>query len=185
MKERILDVAAEKINLYGLKKFTIDEIAAELKISKKTIYKYFKSKDDIILEYFKTTISSDKESVEKTLQGDGEFLEKIHDIVYSSHKYRLPAKLLNEAKLFYPNEWNEIEKLKEYKINVMKEILDKASVEGKIDSKVNFAVLCKMLEKISDTVLDYEFLISNKLKISEAIDEALKIILHGILSKQS
>lgn len=183
MKEKILDVAAEKINLYGLKKFTIDEIAAELKISKKTIYKYFKSKDEIILEYFKTTISSDKESVEKTLNGNGEFLEKIHDIVYSSHKYKLPVKLLNEAKLFYPNEWNEIEELKKYKTNVMKEILENASLEGKIRSDINFSVLCKMLEKISDTFLDYEFLITNKLKTTEAIDEVFKIVLYGILNK--
>lgn len=181
MKEKILDVAAEKINLYGLKKFTIDEIAAELKISKKTIYKYFKSKDEIILEYFKTTISSDKESVEKTLHGSGEFLEKIHEIVYSNHKYKLPVKLLNEAKLFYSNEWNEIEELKKYKLNAMKEILERASLEGKIKSDINFAVLCKMLEKISDTFVDYEFLIANKLKTTEAIDEALNIILFGIM----
>jgi len=183
MKERILDVAAEKINLYGLKKFTIDEIAAELKISKKTIYKYFKSKDDIILEYFKTTISSDKNSVEKTMNSNADFLEKIHKIIYSNHKYRLPVKLLNEAKLFYPHEWNEIEELKQYKLNAMKDILEKASFEGKINSDINFPVLCKMLEKISDTFIDYEFLIVNKLKTTEAIDEALKIILHGILSK--
>lgn len=183
MKEKILDVAAEKINLYGLKKFTIDEIAAELKISKKTIYKYFKSKDDIILEYFKTIISSDKNSVEKTMNSNADFLEKIHQIIYSNHKYRLPIKLLNEAKLFYPDEWNEIEELKQYKLNAMKDILEKASLEGKINSDINFAVLCKMLEKISDTFIDYEFLIVNKLKTTEAIDEAFKIMLHGILSK--
>lgn len=183
MKERILDVAAEKINSYGLKKFTVDEIAAELKISKKTIYKYFKSKDDMILQYFEAIISSDKESVEKTLRSNSEFLEKIHQIVYSNHKYKLPIKLLNEAKLFYPEEWNEIEKLKKYKLNVIKKLLEEAALEGKINSEVNLSVLSKMLERISDTFVDYDFLIGNKLKTTEAIDEAFKIILYGILNK--
>lgn len=182
MKEKILDIAAEKINLYGLKKFTVDEIATELKISKKTIYKYFKSKDEIIIEYFNAFISSDKESVEETLNGEGEFLEKLHDIVYSKHKYKLPIKLLNEAKLFYPKEWQQVNELKEFKLKAMKEILEKASLEGKINPNINFAVLCKMLEEIRNTFVDYEFLTENKLKSSEAIEEAFKIILHGILN---
>ncbi|KOF57113.1 MULTISPECIES: TetR/AcrR family transcriptional regulator [Clostridium] len=183
MKGKILDVAAEKIQLYGLKKFTVDEIAAELKISKKTIYKYFKSKDDIILEYFKTIISSDRESVEETLNGDSDFLEKIHKIIYSNHKYKLPIKLMNEARLFYPSEWNQVNELKEFKLESMKELLDTASAEGKIRSDINFSVLCKMLERISDIFVDYDFLIASKLKTTEAIDEAFKIILNGILNK--
>ena len=33
MKEKILDIASKNIELYGLKKFTIDNISKELKIS--------------------------------------------------------------------------------------------------------------------------------------------------------
>jgi AcrR family transcriptional regulator len=65
MKEKILDVAAKLIQQYGLKKFTVDEIASQLKISKKTIYKYFESKDDLIRSYFNSVISSDEESIKK------------------------------------------------------------------------------------------------------------------------
>ena len=63
----------------------------------------------------------------------------------------------------------------------MKEILEKASLEGKINPNINFAVLCKMLEEMKNTFVDYEFLTENKLKSSEAIEEAFKIILYGIL----
>ena len=37
MKEKILNTTAQLISQYGLKKFTVDEIASELRISKKTI----------------------------------------------------------------------------------------------------------------------------------------------------
>ena len=182
MKEKILDVAAKFIQKFGLKKFTVDEIAAELKISKKTIYKYFESKDDLIRSYFNSVISSDKESVEKALNKDDDFFEKISSIVHSSHNYSLPINLLNEAKLFYPEEWTQIEELKTFKLNAMKNLLEEGKSKGIIKPDINFAVLCKMLEKISDSFIDYDFLLQNNLKSTAAIDEALKIMLHGILN---
>ena len=48
MREKILNVVAQLINRYGLKKFTVDEVATTLRISKKTIYQYFSGKDEIL-----------------------------------------------------------------------------------------------------------------------------------------
>lgn len=181
MKEKILDIAAQLIARYGLKKFTVDEIAAELKISKKTIYQYFNSKEDIIKEYFEVTVASDKESVQRELNSNKNFIEKIHSIIYSNHQYRLPIALLNEAKLFYPDEWEKIEELKQFKLDTIKNLLHQADDNNILKQNINFAVLTQMLDGISDMFIDYKFLIENKLKTSEAIDEAFKIILQGIL----
>lgn len=184
MKEKILNAAAKLISQYGLKKFTIDEIASELRISKKTIYQYFNSKEDIIKEYFDVTINSDEENVRKELDSDKNFIEKIHAIIYASHQYRIPIHLLNELKLFYPDEWNRIEELKQFKLNTIKKLLEQAKDKNILKTDINFAVLTRMLDEISDMFLDYEFLLENKLKTREAIDEAFKIILQGVL-KQS
>lgn len=181
MKEKILDAAARLIQKYGLKKFTVDEIAAELRISKKTIYQYFDSKDDIIREYFETAIASDKNSMTSVLSGDNEFPQKIHAIVYSSHRYGLPISLLMEAKQFYPEEWSKIEELKQFKLNATKDLLEQGVKEGIFRSDIHFGVLSKMLEKISDMFTDYDFLLGNRLNTREAMDEALKIIFNGIM----
>jgi len=181
MKEKILDIAAQLIARYGLKKFTVDEIAAELKISKKTIYQYFNSKEDIIKEYFEVTVASDKESVQRELNSNKNFLEKIYSIICSNHQYRLPIALLNEAKLFYPDEWKKIEELKQFKLDTIKNLLHQAADNNILKQDANFAVLTQMLDEISDMFIDYKFLIENKLKTSEAINEAFKIILQGIL----
>ena len=37
MREKILNVVAQLINRYGLKKFTVDEVAATLRISKNSL----------------------------------------------------------------------------------------------------------------------------------------------------
>ena len=50
MKETILQKAGEIFLRYGFKSVTMDDIANELGISKKTIYKYFKNKVELVDE---------------------------------------------------------------------------------------------------------------------------------------
>lgn len=183
MKENIVSAAAGLIEKYGLRKFTIDEIAKDLKISKKTIYQHFHSKDEIIREFFITTLDSDRNSVISALNSDLNFWDKIHSIIYSNHTYRIPLALLTEAKQFYPEEWSRIEELKHFKTRSIQKLLEQAKADGILKSEVHFGVLSKMLEEISDIFIDYDFLLENKLTTSEAIDEALKIVIQGVMKR--
>jgi AcrR family transcriptional regulator len=51
MKERILDTADRLFYLQGIRAIGVDTIAAEIGISKRTLYNYFPSKDALILAY--------------------------------------------------------------------------------------------------------------------------------------
>lgn len=48
MKERIQQKANDLFRRYGVKSITMDEIAAQLGASKKTIYQYFSDKDELV-----------------------------------------------------------------------------------------------------------------------------------------
>ncbi|RYF99108.1 MAG: TetR/AcrR family transcriptional regulator [Chitinophagaceae bacterium] len=48
MKERIQKKADELFNRYGIRSVTMDEIATQLGMSKKTIYQYFSDKDELV-----------------------------------------------------------------------------------------------------------------------------------------
>jgi AcrR family transcriptional regulator len=50
MKEKILIKATEMYLSLGFKSVTMDDIAAEMGISKKTIYQYYENKSDLILD---------------------------------------------------------------------------------------------------------------------------------------
>lgn len=49
-KEKILNKAGDSFLKYGFKSFTMDDIANDLGISKKTIYKYFGNKKDLVTQ---------------------------------------------------------------------------------------------------------------------------------------
>src|SRR4051812_44322398 len=48
VKERILTKAADLFMRYGIRSITMDEIATQLGISKKTIYQFFTDKDEMV-----------------------------------------------------------------------------------------------------------------------------------------
>ena len=183
MKNKILDAVARLIEQYGLKKFTVDEVAAELHISKKTLYQYFSGKDEMIREYFKEILGSDRQSVLDAVGSGRSFLEKIHAIVHSSHRYRLPVRIMDEAKQFYPDEWAKIETLKQFKLDEFQKLLKQASDEGILRPDVHFGILSAMLERVSGMFIDTDFLLENGMKATQAIDEVLNIIIGGIVKK--
>lgn len=71
MKDRILETADQLFYLRGIRAIGVDTIAAEIGISKRTLYNHFPSKDALIEAYLKrrfvTPRPSDKSPVEQIL----------------------------------------------------------------------------------------------------------------------
>src|SRR5258708_25428926 len=71
MKERILETAERLFYLQGIRAVGVDTIAAEIGISKRTLYNHFPSKDELIAAYlerrFKPAPPSDKPPLEQIL----------------------------------------------------------------------------------------------------------------------
>ena len=142
---------------------------------------YFTGKEEIIHAYFEDTVASDQEGIRKALAGPADFKGKIRSVVHSTHKYPLPVTLLNEAKLFYPEEWEKVEELKKFKLESVKVLLAEGEEAGVFKPGINFSVLCRMLQEVSEMFTDYDFLLGNKLTTTEAIDAALAVIFDGLL----
>lgn len=181
MKDIILKTASEQIQKYGLRKFTMDEIAVELKMSKKTLYKYFPGKDIIIQEYFNEIIESDRIDTETNLKEAQSLLEQINSIVFSYHKYRLPVSIIEEAEKFYHDEWIKIQQLKDYKVALLKDCLQTAKNTGYLKKDVNLNMIGLLIDNSINTIFSYEFLSKNHVTVKEAVNEVLKILLYGIM----
>lgn len=49
-RERIVDAAAACVDRFGLTKTTVEDVAQEAKVSRATIYRYFRDRDELMLE---------------------------------------------------------------------------------------------------------------------------------------
>lgn len=84
MKEKIVQKAAEMFITYGFKSVTMDEIAEQMAISKKTIYAHFKNKTDLVSEstmYMFELISDGIDCIRETDQNPIQELYEIKKFV--------------------------------------------------------------------------------------------------------
>ena len=63
METRILSIAQQLIKRIGIKSVTMEGIAVEMGISKKTIYHFFEGKTDLVYRVFSIQIATKKESL--------------------------------------------------------------------------------------------------------------------------
>lgn len=101
--QKILLAVQALIQKYGVRKFTVDQLASSLHISKKTIYNHFNSKDQIIGIYIKQITNSNYNKVKSLVTSDLPFLEKIRAIIREERSYKLPVSALEDIKNYYPD----------------------------------------------------------------------------------
>lgn len=80
-KTRILDAAAELFRKKGFKSTTVREIAEAVGLYSGSLFHYFRSKEDILMEVLTTAFISVCTRHEQTLQSPGTPLEKLHAFI--------------------------------------------------------------------------------------------------------
>lgn len=133
MKEEIIVESARKLfNKYGYKRVSMDEIAKEAGVTKRTVYAYFSSKEDLLKYFINEEIQNMKKLVDEIDEEDISFFDKIHKGIFSLLKYRKERNLLNMI----------IEESESFKnpiiLNNLKQI--DQTIQGYIKEKVKFAV---------------------------------------------
>lgn len=94
-KEMVINTARELFTEYGYKKVSMDEIAKKSNVTKKTIYTYFKDKEDMFKYFVDEELLHMKNIVEKIKKSNKPFIDKISDAIYKVLTYRTNSKLFN------------------------------------------------------------------------------------------
>ena len=178
IKKEIINEATLLFNIKGIA-FNMDEIATNLKISKKTIYKYFNSKNELIVElveeYFNNLNKAEDEIFNSTNLNTFEKIERIF-CINNSH---LPLNLsyIEDLKDICPNLYNKASiKLKDNWDKTFS-LLNKGMEEGSI-KRVNIEVIKAMVNGFFEHMFKEGLL--DTISYHEAITELSNIIINGI-----
>lgn len=183
MRERIINSAISQVNKFGLRRFTVDDIAKDLGISKKTIYKYFDSKRDIINAAIEVHYQMEINGTLAAMETQGSWLEKLDAVINCHTQHKVPTWLLEELQRFFPEEWSKTERINKFKWERIQKVLSSGVESGEIRPGINPAVLELMLSKTIMELFDYNFLKQNDLTINQAMEEFKKILFYGIVEK--
>ena len=89
VKDKILEVSLNLFFKYGIKAITMDDIAKEMGISKKTIYRFFKEKDDIVNQLSEAELKKNQLMMEELGK---QAKDPIHEmILISTHMQKIFA----------------------------------------------------------------------------------------------
>lgn len=169
-KIKVIDVARSLFSKYGYKKVTMDEIAKKSGVTKKTIYTYFKDKDDLIKYFVLEKISNIKKIIIDIQNKDLPIEKKAHEVIYAVLNYQSEDKLLDslraEAKdmpLGVAKKWYDFineEVLLEIKTIVTEAIENKMIKDYDVELlsfiiyKVYFALVFERKTKLKDKEID-------------------------------
>ncbi len=181
LREEILKGTIRIFREKGLK-FTMDDIAERLKISKKTLYKVFDDKEALFLAMVDYMFDTIKESEQAVVDDDSlSTVEKVHRIlgVLPEGYKDVDLRQLYLLKDRYPKIYKQVELRLETGWETTIELIERGIAEGSI-VPVRIPILKMMLEASLEQFFQRDILIRNEISYQDALDEVVRILMEGI-----
>ena len=183
IRDTILEAAIKAFNQKGLK-FTMDDIARELGMSKKTIYTVFEDKEALSLAAVDYLFDHMKEGERKILSDASlstvEKLRAVLSVMPEGYK-DINYEQLYQLKSKYPKIYKHVEHRLETGWESTIELLERGREEGSIRD-VNINIVKMMFEASWEQFYNRDILIKNKITYQEALNEVVDIVMTGIVA---
>ena len=182
IQEKILKGTIQVFNKKGLK-LTMDDVADELKISKKTIYKEFSGKDEI----FETMVDYVFDNIkirEKEILNSNEYttIEKIRVFLSAMpESYRnINFQELYSLKDKYPKVYKKLQKHLETGWAPAFKLLEQGKEEGLIRKDADLKIFKIMMEASLERFFEKNVMKGSGRKYNDYLNEVVDILLNGI-----
>jgi hypothetical protein len=182
MKEKILDATIKIFNTKGLK-FTMDDIAGELSMSKKTIYTVFRDKDSLFLDMVDYCFDRVKTAQEAIIsRPDLSTLEKLRGIlaVLPEGYENIDFSKIYTLKTKYPKIYDKVAERIETGWENTYLLINKGIEEGSI-RPIHIPIFKTMFESTVERFFQRDVLITSNLTYTQALNEVADIMFDGIV----
>jgi Bacterial regulatory proteins, tetR family len=143
----ILLKAREMYIKYGIKSISMDDVAAELGISKKTLYQYVTDKDDLVGKFVDNEISLRQAEICKCFKASSNAIEELFEISVFMNKLMKDQNPATEhdLKKYYPHHYEKTVKTRREGIySYILLNLKKGKMEGLYRQELNEEIIAKL-----------------------------------------
>lgn len=189
IKNRILNTARELFLKHGFTKVSIDEIASKIGMSKKTIYKYYPSKDDLVSAVTETTLAEIDFGYCSIVEDSNlDFVEKLRKMMtyIGLHLSKLSLPIIDDLKRNAPHIWKNISEYRTKKIyenfgSLIREGRNKGIFRDDIDEHLVMLIYANVVEHI----INPETLSQLPLTATQVYESIIKVIFEGIMTDKA
>ena len=183
-RNRVIEMASQMFFEQGIRKVRMDDVAAALTMSKRTLYEMFADKEELLLECMKVNQEKKREYVAQLAATANNVLE----IVFCLYQYGM-----EEMKDVHPSMYRDIKKYPkvcEY-LNQRRALSDKNSKEfyevgvrqGLFRADINFDIF-QFLVQLSMSGFLTNDLLMDRWTLTEVLDTVVRVNMRGICTEK-
>ena len=182
-KERILEGARELFFKYGIKSITMDDVAKNLAISKKTIYKYFADKDELVEAMTRQLMKKNETEFDAISKETDNVVEEVFTMMkhMGTMFSQMNPNLFYDMQKYHPHSWKLFQDFKEECIERMVEESVKRGIDqGLVRPDINTKVVARLRMEEVEMGFNPAVFPPARFKIIDVQLALLDHFLHGI-----
>ncbi len=187
MNDRIIENAAELYNKVGIKSISMDDVARELGISKKTLYQHISDKKDLVRKVCNYELKKKREAFMQISQNSHNAVEEIIEVnklVLHLIKDYSPTKFY-DLKKYYPDIYKQIrQEQRENMFRSMVANLRKGKEEGLFREDLDEVVIAKLYISRVEYPLESDLLSAEEFTSPRFIIQSFIYHIHGIANEK-
>ncbi len=185
MKERIQQKANDLFRRYGVKSITMDEIAAQLGASKKTIYQYFSDKDELVAAVVKEQIDYAQQTCEANRISSRDAVHELFqamDFVQQIFSGMNPA-MMYDLERFHPQSYRIFLDYKnKYLFDIIRTNLKRGIAEELYRPEINIDVIAKFRLEAMMIAFNQDVYPASKFNLGDLHTAIIEHFLFGVAS---
>ena len=183
LRTKILKTAGELFFKFGIRSVSIDDICAELHISKKTFYTIFKQKDELIVELLDAMRQKKEKDYHLVMAQDG----NVMDMLMANFK-RLRGNSMDkhlafvyDLEKFYPELWYERQKMmrdldRTQTMHMLQKGIDQGMYRKDLDVEATAILFTHLVEQVFKDL--------TMMSVSQRVDYALDMLVRMVCSEE-
>lgn len=186
-KDRIVEIATEQFFRFGVRAVTMEDIARQGGISKKTIYQEFADKKDLVKVAFEVLLEEDRAKMNFILESEDGVIEHL---VKTSKMVRerllnLNPMIILEVQKYFPEAWKMFEAFKEQVImGDLINVIEKGKKLGYFRPEIDSHILAKVRVNQITSAFDPANFSRSDFNLAEEQTVMLDLFLHGIFTEK-
>ncbi len=188
LKEKIIQKSSDMFHQFGCVKVTMEEIAAEMGISKKTLYKYFSNKEHLLNEIFSlVTCETEKFSTDLMANEKYTYVQKVKLMLehVSTHIAKFKGPMMKDLQIHFPKIWEKIHLFMKKKAwEKFSMLVDDGIVHGIFRNDVDKNIVVLMYVFSLQNLLTPEVLAQVPLSADQVYNTLINVIFEGILTDE-
>lgn len=145
--DRIIQGGEDLFLKAGIKSVTMDDIAKHLGMSKKTIYQFFKDKNELVIALVTKKLRHDEDNMSCIINQSGNVIEKMINMMKCSEDIfsRINPIVIHDLQKYHPEAWKQFQDFKsDVIVGTLEQLLAEGIKQGHIRADIDVKILARM-----------------------------------------